>query len=299
MKLLILIVVMVLERSWRALALWCADRFVEKKVIELRDNLARVLGHTIALGLLLIVLPLVLAWIVALLGSSLLGGLIYFLISIAVLLLLLAPRQSHKEVKALQEACVEEDAKVVAACRVKLTEDTPLDAQTATTQQLAERIITLGYNEWFVVLFWFVVLGPAGALFYRLLDWFAHASAEEPNLSAKPNALGRLQAVLDWPLVRIYAALLLMAGGFNRGFDAWMNGGYEEPNQSLADKNAALIGRVGHASLELEHEDDCAEGEVCLADQSRWYKNAGAIVLRALLIGLAVVAVLTLSGWLR
>jgi len=299
MKLLILVVVMFLERFWTALDDLRAERSVENQILSLRDRLAKVLGSPIALGLIWIVFPLLFAWfftwLITLLGNSLFGPLIYLLVSIAVLLLLLAPRQTHQQVKTLQEACGQEDADTAAQCRAKLAEGTALDAQTATPQQLAERIIALGFHEWFVVLFWFVVLGPAGALFYRLTDWLAQPTSAESDESNLPALV---QAVLDWPVARVYAALLLLAGGFNRGLDAWVNG-WDAADATLAQKNAALVGRVGHAALELEREDDCADGAVCLADQSRWYKNAAAIVLRALLIGLGVVAVLTLSGWLQ
>lgn len=295
MKLLILIVVMVLERFWTTLDDMRADRAIENQVLSIRDRLSKVVGTPLALGLIWILFPLLVAWFMSSLGSSLFGLLIYLLISIAVLLLLLAPRQMNQQVKALHEACSEEDEEGAAQCRAKLAEGTALDPESATTQQLAERIIALGFHEWFAVLFWFVLLGPAGAVFYRLSEWLAQPSSAE---SGGMNLPGRVQAVLDWPVARLYAILLLLAGGFNRGLDAWLNGG-DENDTTMAQKNASLVGRVGHAALELEREDDCDEGEVCLADQSRWYKNAAAIVLRALLIGLGAVAVFTLSGWLR
>lgn len=295
MKLLILIVVMVLERFWTTLDDLRADRAIENQVLRVRDRLSKALGAPFALGLIWILFPLLIAWFVSSLGNSLPGVLIYLLISIVVLLVLLAPQQMSQQVAALSEACEREDAAGAMQYRAKLVEGTSLDAETATTQQLAERIITLGFHEWFAVLFWFVVFGPAGAVFYRLSDWLAEPGAKEPG---EPNLPARVQAVLDWPVARLYAVLLLLAGGFNRGLDAWINGG-DGHERSLAQKNADLIGRVGHAALELEREDDCGDSEVCQASQSRWYKSAAAIVLRALLIGLGVVALLTLSGWLR
>lgn len=295
MKLLILIVVMVLERFWNALDDMRADRAIENQVLSIRDRLSKALGTPLTLGLIWILFPLLIAWFMSSLGSSLFGLLIYLLISIAVLLLLLAPRQINQQATALHEACEHEDEAGAALCRAKLAEGTSLNAETATPQQLAERIITLGFHEWFAVLFWFVVLGPAGAVFYRLTDWLAQPVSAE---SGKPNWLSKMLAVFDWPVVRVYAALLLLAGGFNRGLGAWINGGGEEA-ASLAEKNAALVGRVGHAALELEREDDCGDGEACLADESRWYKNASALVLRALMIGLGLVALLTLSGWVE
>jgi AmpE protein len=331
MKLIILLVVVVLERSWTALARWCADRAVQKRVLSLRQRLSAVLGESLALLVVWFVPPLILAWILVWIDTdqgSLLGVLLYLVISIATLLLLVAPGQAHKKAKALAQACQQEDAEHAAQCRAQLWRDgaDPIEQadsiEEASPQQLAERIITLGFNEWFVVLFWFVVLGPAGALFYRLTDWLAQPlpiinsvvnSGANTNAGAinepppSPHAQtgsfidalpARLLALLDWPIARLYAFLLLLAGGFNRGLDAWLNAPIKN-ELSLAEKNADLIARVGHASLELEREDDCAEGAVCLADQSRWYKNASAIVMRALLIGLGIVALFTLSGWLR
>lgn len=328
MKLFILLIVVVLERSWTALARWCADRAVQKRVLSLQQRLSAVLGGSLALLVVWFVPPLILAWILAWIDTghgSLLGVLLYFVISIATLLLLVAPSQAHKKAKALAQACQQEDAVHAAQCRAQLWRDGADSSEQADSieavhpQQLAERIITLGFNEWFAVLFWFVVLGPAGALFYRLTDWLAQplpsatgsatanakfGAINEPPLSPQQTGSfidtlpARLLVLLDWPVARLYAFLLLLAGGFNRGLDAWLNGPIKN-DLSLAEKNADLVGRVGHASLELEHSDDCGEGAVCLADQSRWYKNASAIVLRALMIGLGIVALFTLTGWVR
>lgn len=328
MKLIILLVVVVLERSWTALTRWCADRAVQKRVLSLWQRLSAVLGGSAALLVVWFVPPLILAGLLAWIDTdqaSLLGVLLYFVVSIATLLLLVAPGKAHENAKELAQACQQEDAAHAAHCRARLwraqlccDSADPIEqagsADEVKPQQLAERIITLGFNEWFAVLFWFVVLGPAGALFYRLTDWLAQPlpntvttndSTATQSTSTRPSASpgfdtlpARLLALLDWPIARLYAFLLLLAGGFNRGLDAWLNSPVR-PELSLAQKNADLIGRVGHASLELEREDDCAEGSVCLADQSRWYKNASAIVMRALLIGLGIVALFTLSGWLR
>lgn len=218
--------------------------------------------------------------------------------------------------------------------REELTAGTPLDPVLARPQQLAERIIVLGFHEWFAVLFWFVVAGPAGALLYRLTDWLAQVPATpEPvidsaeagvlvvddTLTDEPASVAsdaaetppiktpvtvsdefiRIQGWLDWPAARVYALLLLLAGGFNRGWSAWINGGTGLQDSSMAERNFHLISRVGHASLELEREDQCGDEQPCLADQSHWYREASAMVLRALMLGLGGVALITLSGWIR
>lgn len=328
MKLITLIVVLLLERFWPVLSRLRADRAAEQALHRARRRLADGLGKTLATGLLWLGLPLLFLGVLNIAPQGLMGALIYMGGSLGVLLLLLAPRQAHHKVETLQRACTEEDAAAAQAAWVALAGrasmaaafaepeptseptpnepvETPAHAAPKKTpparQTLAERIIILGFREWFTVLFWFVLTGPAGALFYRLTDWFAHPP--QSNSSADHTAdggcprLAQWQAVMDWPAARVYAALLLLAGGFNRGLTAWIEGAPGE-NTSFANKNIALIQRVGHAALELEREDACAPA-VCLADQSQWIKAAAAIVLRSLLLGLGLVALLTLSSWIR
>lgn len=324
MKLITLIFVLLLERFWPVLSRLRADRAAEQSLHRARQRLADGLGQTLAMGLLWLGLPLLVLGVLSIAPSGLIGALIYMLISLGVLLLLLAPRQAHHTVDTLQRACTEADAVgaqtawaalagraetafTFAATKpaqneavneaVDNTAEPAAKNKPNTLQTLAERIIILGFREWFAVLFWFVLTGPAGALFYRLTDWFAHPPQTPHNADAGCPRLAQWQAVMDWPAARVYAALLLLAGGFNRGLGAWIEGATGE-NTHLAQKNIALIQRVGHAALELEREDDCAQA-VCLADQSQWIKAAAAIVLRALLLGLGLVALLTLSSWIR
>ena len=330
MKLIILIVVLALARSWQALRRWCADHAAERLIDRARQRLADVVGQPAATGLIWLGAPLVLWGIISLAPSGLFGALIYLLVSLAVLLVLVAPNQSHHHVHALQRACAEDnpaaaDAALASlglasafesrpshysdsiedpvpdeAAHAEAAEPTPT-AKNRSAQNLAERIITLGFHEWFAVLFWFVLAGPAGALLYRLTDWLGqpHPAINESDApQAGCPRLVQLQALLDWPAARVYAALLLLAGGFNRGLDAWLAGSGGAPD-SLAQANQDLIQRVGHAALELEREDHCDTAAICLADQTQWIKAAAAIVLRALLIGLGLVALLTLSSWVR
>ncbi|MHB9020461.1 MAG: regulatory signaling modulator protein AmpE [Halothiobacillus sp.] len=303
MKLMALIVVMLLERFWPALSRWRADRAAERLIHRARTRLADVVGHPVATGILWLGLPIVLYGVLTLVDHGVMGVLAYIGISIVVLLLMLAPRQAHRHVDDLQRACEHDDEAAVHSALAQLAEGTALESEPIveawSTQTLAERIITLGFHEWFTVLFWFVLAGPVGALFYRLTDWFA----QPPHDSTEPNSSGcmrlaQLQAWLDWPAARIYAVLLLLAGGFNRGLEAWLQGG-DATQGTVAQHNSALIGRVGHAALELEREDDCDSATSCLADQSRWIKGATAIVRRSLLLGLGLVALFTLSSWIR
>ena len=68
-----------------------------------------------------------------------------------------------------------------------------------------------GFERWFVVLFWFVILGPLGALFYRLTA----LSRADGNNPAEAKALARrLLWLLEWPAVRLLGLSLALTGNF-------------------------------------------------------------------------------------
>lgn len=63
-----------------------------------------------------------------------------------------------------------------------------------------------GYQRWFAVLFYFVLLGPAGALAYRLLQLCRHSVATEQ--------VGRCLFFVDWLPARLLAATFSLTGDF-------------------------------------------------------------------------------------
>lgn len=75
-----------------------------------------------------------------------------------------------------------------------------------------------GFERWFAVVFWFFLLGPALALFYRLL----HLLAQVPNVSAEERALLlRWLAWLEWLPVRLLGLAFAVAGNFVGCFREW------------------------------------------------------------------------------
>src|SRR5690606_5523145 len=67
-----------------------------------------------------------------------------------------------------------------------------------------EAVFRNGLRRWFGVLFWFLLLGPFGALGYRLVVLSARRDgAEDPSAAPVPPATARgarrLLALLEWP----------------------------------------------------------------------------------------------------
>lgn len=325
MKLIALVVVLFIERLWDQVARWRSQRLAERGFMRLYREMRGSLGASVTRWLILIPVPVLLWWGVG--WDS--GGLSGLLMGLIVLFVILAPRHAHEAAAELHRAYVEEQPERAAQLRAGLLVSTRIDPTNASRRMMAERIVVLGFDEWFAVLFWFVIAGPAGALLYRLADWLVQAESnarndQSPTEAASPEmeqsgneAVAEsitgipsrgtipeyLRAILGWPAARVYAALLMVVGAFNRGLSAWIddeNAGYAQGACTPMEAGSlGLIARVGHAALDLEQDDRCGDDPVCLADEVSWYRPASAIVLRTLMAWLGIVALVTFAGWIN
>lgn len=72
-----------------------------------------------------------------------------------------------------------------------------------------------GFERMFAVLFWFFILGPAGALLYRLVFIYSH------NLQPADDLARRLRWMLEWPAVRLLGLSFALTGNFVGCFHRW------------------------------------------------------------------------------
>ncbi len=104
-------------------------------------------------------------------------------------------------------------------------------------QRMAQRFLVYeGFQRWFAVVFYFMLLGPAGALAYRLL----HLCRErlEPELAA------RCLFVADWVPARLLAAAFVLTGDFVGSRDELL-----DALQNPAREAGELLQQVGDAAL--------------------------------------------------
>ncbi len=134
-----------------------------------------------------------------------------------------------------------------------------------------------GYQHWFAVLFYFVLLGPAGALAYRLLQLSRH--------TFEPVQVERALAVADWLPARLLAATFSLAGDFVRSRDRLL--------QALGDSRAdvtELLYSVAEAALGGDvalPADEAVLGAAAAAQNG----ELGALLSRSAICWIAVFAV--------
>ncbi len=82
----------------------------------------------------------------------------------------------------------------------------------ASTASVIKRMADAALHRWFGVLFWFVLLGPAGALLYRLTERLVKLT---DSAELQPAAAHVLR-VLDYPVAWLMALALAIASDFER-----------------------------------------------------------------------------------
>jgi AmpE protein len=139
----------------------------------------------------------------------------------------------------------------------------------------------------FAVIFWYIVLGPVGAVLYYLVNRIVFfAKQNQHELSSFKESAKRIQGVLDWIPVRITGLSYALAGHFSYAFAKWLK--YLKLGPS---KSQELAYRLGLAALELD-ETDPATAQ--LAENN----SALTLIDRSLVIWIVVIAIFTMGAWI-
>src|SRR5690606_37407052 len=80
-------------------------------------------------------------------------------------------------------------------------------------------------RRWFRVLFWFLLLGPVGALLYRLAAIAAEGDASHLLPAETVDGARGLLAILDWPVAQLMTFAMALVGNFDAVFGAWRENG--------------------------------------------------------------------------
>jgi AmpE protein len=246
-------------------------------------------------GLVLALLPplVVVALFQAALSRPFLG-LVGLLFAIAVLFYSWGPRDLDLDVEAIMDA---PDHAARAQAAAQLGEG----AASLAAPALVQAVFQAAQRRWFGVLFWFLLLGPFGALLYRLSAWSAEGDAAFLPAEARIGAQAWL-ALLDWPVAQLMTLALALVGDFDSVAGAWKDNG----GASLALRTDFLAA-AARASVRTELADEAMdyadEGVVTPRVLSTAMgplpelRDAMSLVWRILLLWLAVMALFVIAGW--
>jgi len=247
-----------------------------------------------AIAVLVPVLPVaVVSW---LLGSHLLG-LPQLAFAVLVLLLSLGPRDLRDEVDDYLGALERADRELAARCAKELLESDAAGRGSGLRDAVEEAVFVQANNRIFGVIFWFLVLGPAGAWAFRVSDLLRRRAAFEASRLGAPlagesfsGALAFLHGILAWLPARLAAGSYALAGSFEDAVGSWRVA-VDQVSEGLLDRTEGLLARVGKGSLQPSLVDVPAADLDAATARGAWR-----IVARAVWIWLAVIAVLVLVG---
>lgn len=245
-------------------------------------------------GVLLALLPalavvLLLQWLL----DDVWQGFLALLFGVAVLAWTWGPRDLDRDVEAVidadEPALRREAISHLQAAGGSVHEDAP---------SLVEAVVVNGLRRWFAVLWWFLLLGPFGAVLYRLTA----LAVESPVSVLLPprNLAGArwLLAALEWPVAQLMTVSMALVGNFDTVFRAW-----REAHGNRWSLEPHFLGAVGRASVSAELREEAHDytdsGLVPVWRRLPEVRDAMSLVWRVLLLWMVMLALLVIAGWVR
>jgi AmpE protein len=162
---------------------------------------------------------------------------------------------------------------------------------------LVEGVFNGALRRWFGPLFWFLLLGPAGALLYRITAMLALDEAHADMQPEQRESAGWLLRVLDWPVAQLMTLALALVAHFDAVLGAWR--AWHSAGMRL---DSGFLGAAARASVEFE----VAEEEAYASDNHAGaspalveLRDAMSLIWRMLLLWMAVLALFVIGGFVR
>jgi AmpE protein len=273
MTLISLLLVLLIERVTTKSRYWQAEFYVAKYLSQVESTDAFSSSSKSWLLLLIIALPVLLAY---LLLQELTGGLLELLISTAILMVCVGCPHIRATYKCFLQAASRGDMTACDSYKAQLTDSHP-------EITFGQSLVWQNYRHYTAVILWFTALGAPGAIMYVLVREL-HGTLSQENEEAGTQ-VKRILNIIDWLPVRLTSLGFLVVGHFSRAFPTWL--GYL-PDPATSAKTVLLS--VAKKAEEIEPDDNNCTQEPCTLVR---------LAKRNVMFLLVSVAVLTLTGWIN
>lgn len=250
-----------------------------------------------------VLLPVILLGVAYVLALFLIGSFAGFLISLVVLYFALRFSYFGQHAEKIGANLKEQN---IAPARQLLAEWEGAETDHYSATQIAsvciETTLKRAHQGMFAPVFWFAVLGPAGALLYRLAHILQTEWATPSHSNAFYRASQRALYYLDWLPARITAACFAVVGDFEDAAYCWRTQANNWPDKSLGMVLASGAGAMGVKLVDalplrgvLQARPDLGLGDEADAD---YVQAAVGLVWRVLLLMVGLLILLTFAHWL-
>ena len=237
-------------------------------------------------GLLIVLSAALSGLIIVLFLASSLPWIVEIVISLIVLIYCLAPENLDNRLDEYITAVDEDNVDAVNEIAEGLIDETLLSENDSNEIAIIKSSLVESHKRTFAVIFWFLILGAVGALLYRLVNEINDEFGEVRSGFADSNSI--LINILEWPSSRLMVLGLALGGHLVDAMPGWSKAEHlsiEVNNEVLTD---AGIGA-------LQYRTDI---EVPDREKSYWIDELKGLLNRTLIIWLAILGIMTLSGTL-
>ncbi|MEO5574179.1 MAG: regulatory signaling modulator protein AmpE [Gammaproteobacteria bacterium] len=265
---------------------------------RLRTGLGR-FGNGAFGVLVIIALPLIGVGLIYFVLDKLDGGyeLLGFIFALAVLIFCLGPRNLDEQVQAYIAAREADDTEAVQRTATGILHEDIPGAAFQLSRAVIESILVQANERVLAVWFWFAVLGPVGALLYRLSSVLKTNTIGERATSDFAQAATRLHAILDWLPARLVGLGYAISGSFVDAIANWRSCASKwEGNWQESSIGVLLASGIGALKLDADYSRG-ALTELDLPSEVAHIKSTQALVWRTLVAWIVIIALMTLAGW--
>ena len=154
-------------------------------------------------------------------------------------------------------------------------------------------------QRWFAVLLWFLLLGPAGALLYRLAQLASTRTLSAELPPAHAAMVARLRAILEWPVAQLCVLALALVANFDVVIGSWRDW-HAQHGRGWLQLDSGFLDAVALASVDCELiEEEAYDPAEDAPPALLALRDAMSLVWRILLLWLTVLALAVLAGFVN
>jgi AmpE protein len=220
-------------------------------------------------------------------------GLAALAFAIIVLFYSWGPRDLERDVEAIDKA---PDSDRRAAALQALRADATQPPLEFTTEKVVEATFLAALRRWFGVLLWFALLGPAGALLYRLTQVLAGPEFAAAQSAGQRAAAEHAARILDWLPAHLIVLALALASNFDSVFKVWRDY-HAASGKGFLALDLGFLNATARASVAADVAAEADEPSHAARAPLVALDDAMVLVRRVLIVWLTVIALIVLGGW--
>jgi membrane protein required for beta-lactamase induction len=168
------------------------------------------------------------------------------------------------------------------------------DTEADLVKQVCSALLVNVNERLFAVVLWFVILGPMGALLYRL-SWFYSQQSIHAKGGFKAS-MSRLHTLLNWLPARLLPLGYAVAGSFDDALRGWKEV-HARGIEDMESLNRAIITHTGCSALHVDRYIQPTDKPGFVELEVKAIQASHSLIMRAMLAWGIVIALLTLAGW--